>query len=765
MRRAELRCARGGRSGARGAALWALCLWAALVGSSRSAGEALANADRETADGETADAEMGPPTAPVRLREVAFHGRVYFREETLRGFVSHPPGAPLDPALLERDRATIEARYRERGYLRAAVQVLVQEQVQESVPVPGPPRVQRVRPEGTPDRIAHFFIDAGERAQLLAVEINGNRGVDDDTLREGFFSRAPEPLGALTRAGFFHKPYLDQDAQRLTANYYRKGYLEARVWQTRVSAEPDLDGVRVSLDVVEGPVYELAGVEVIGDLPPGVSAAALRAGFSLADGDVADILTLQQEADRMLDVWRELGYPHATFEQRVTAAAPPSGDPDRRAIRLTFAWQRGPQARIRALRIAGEPGTRPHVILREIDVKPGEIYPYARLKAAQQRLMALGYFQSVNLQTLPTEDPALVDIEVSVVEQPTFLFSPTAFVAAEGLVGVLVAGDRNLFGQGLFASFVGQVSALRQLFDVSVTDPRLAGTRHALTLEAHRRELGYAQFRVRTPGGGGIRGSFLMPGDFRLGMGFMAERTGTVLAEGLPRIDAELFPGDAWRNVLDLSFAWDRRDQVLSPRRGVLAEAGLSYTGPWTGAGISALDGRANLRVYVTPVGDITFKSNTEVATVWNPHGGEVAVTDRYFLGNIGSVRGYFPRSITPLRRIAAATGETLALEVGGVFRFVENAELEFPLWPMAPLRGFAFVDAGNAWDEGEARWTDALDRDVAGPMPLGLFWAAGGGVLFDTPVFPLRLQLSTPLTRRMLDRPWDFFVGVGSAF
>ena len=686
-------------------------------------------------------------TTTLHLDDVVFDGRVYFREDTLRGFIEHPlPGRYL-PDVLQNDVERIRARYRERGYLQAQVSVSLVPSTEDD----------------------HVFgrvqIVAGARATLLSVDVVGNLQVKDEELTKGFFSRAPEPLGALTRAGFFHRPFLDQDAQRLIANYYEHGFLEAQVTGIRVVADQELQGLHVTLDVMEGARYELAGIDIVGDIPEGQQSAELRSHIQLNDGDIANLVALQKQAEVLTDLWRNQGFPFAKLEQGVRVADAPSGRADRRGLWVQLQLNKGPSATVRKIRIVGSPGTREHVFRREIVQQEGERYDHNKLKESERRLLALGYFQKVEISSVELPQKNEVDLEVRVVEQPTWILSPTAFVAAEGLVGVLVAGDRNLLGFGWFASFMGQLSVLRQLFDLSLTDPHFVGTDVSLTLEAHRRELGYPDFRLRSLGGGGLRFNVPLQKNIRWGVGAMAEYGGVVPFEGVGFESSELLPSNTWRNLLQTSLAWDQRDSVLSPRNGVFAQLRLSYGGPFTLSGISALDVDVNLRLYWTPFFGITLKSNTELATVSNPHGGEVAVTDRYYLGNIGSIRGYFPRSISPTRRVRLDDGTYRDVRVGGVSRFVENLEVELPFWAESPLRGFAFVDVGNAWDTNEKIFSDELIRDGGLHLPWGLYWATGFGVLIDTPVFPLRLQVSLPLTRRPIDREWDFFVGVGSSF
>ena len=94
------------------------------------------------------------------------------------------------------------------------------------------------------------------------------------------------------------------------------------------------------------------------------------------------------------------------------------------------------------------------------------------------------------------------------------------------------------------------------------------------------------------------------------------------------------------------------------------------------------------------------------------------------------------------------------------------NLELELPLIKEWDLKGFAFLDAGNAFDEDEdfllwGAWETA--REV--PLPLGLYSSVGIGVLLPTGTLPIRLEWSMPLTRRPGDPEIDFFFGVGGMF
>ena len=146
--------------------------------------------------------------------------------------------------------------------------------------------------------------------------------------------------------------------------------------------------------------------------------------------------------------------------------------------------------------------------------------------------------------------------------------------------------------------------------------------------------------------------------------------------------------------------------------------------------------------------------------------GGSAPVTDRYFLGGLGSVRGFFPRSIGPRQSLPTVDGAPILAEVGGVVKVVQNLELEAPVWPGAPIRGFVFTDFGNAYGENELAkiFGGTIERDTEFLVG-NLMMSVGFGLLLETPVLPFRFEWSVPVTRRNFDQPINFFLGVGSAF
>jgi len=691
----------------------------------------------------TAAVEQAP--APV-VSTIRFDGAEYFREETLLKMLGTRVGEGVDADQVLRDERAIGLAYRERGFVRATV------------------RSELVASAG--QAVVVFHVQPGARAPVRRVLVEGNRNLTDAEASAGLFTKPEELLGALKQAGVFHARRLDADLQQVARNYYRRGYLEVQVVRWRAMATPDGEAIDVAIDVVEGPLYRLGELHVVGDLP--APETDLVRDLKLKPGDVADIVALGDNLDRMLDRWRDIGHPFPAASQAARL------DPLRHELLITFDVQRGPAARVGEIRVTGEPWTARRVIDRELTLRPGQSYSLAALRRSRERLMASGLFMEAKLTPVRALQPDLVDVEIELTERPgmikdCILSIAPAYFQSEGLIGIGLLMCPNLLGQSQQLSAIVQLSALRQLFDVAFVEPRLFDSHLSLNLGVHRRQLVYPLFSSNSTGAGaglvaplgvGLRGSL----EYRFDLVDVAP--GDRLAAFA---DSARFPQGALRSAVELRLSHDTRSGSNPSALGAYHSVSVASGGWWTLGEVSFVELRGTARYYLPLVFGALLKLNLSAANVADPTGKPVVVSERYFAGGFGSVRGYWPRSLGPRQTLGDPTDPAAPAkryELGGVREVTGNAEVEIPIVKEWDLKGFVFVDAGNTYDERETwfligHWQDG--REV--PLPLGLYSSLGVGALIPTGTLPIRLEWSVPLTRRPGDRDVDFFFGVGGFF
>ncbi|MEW5851358.1 MAG: outer membrane protein assembly factor BamA [Myxococcota bacterium] len=698
----------------------------------------------------------GPPLQPGQPRPLLgvqfeledFLNAGYFRDETLRSFVRHPVGVTVDPAILDDDARYIAQQYRDRGFLKARVRWSLDQ-----------------TPSGD---IAVFSIYAGTRAQLRTIEVVGNRGVTDEQLLTGLFHR-PTALFALTdRGGVYHAGYLPQDMQTIAKNYADHGYLGAQVKGARAYSNPEGNGIVLRFDAEDGPLYHVGTLVLVGDLPlpPEGSMRVLGVG----PGSPAEMARVNAGVERLLDLWRNEGHAAARAVQSQRLH-----EKDAR-VDLLIRLEKGPVARVGEVRISGNTFTANHVVRRDLAVREGAIYSLRGLRKSEERLLYTGLFQKVTLKPVLTADPAVVDIEVELVEQQSWYFSiAPSWFPGEGLIGVGLLGFSNFLGQGWRVNAQGLVSLRRQTGRVDFEDPRLLDTLLSFGGNVHRDRYVYPSYALTRTGAAVALGYPLIE-RLRLSSGYGMERVDMeAIGPVAPYAGAPGFPSGQRRGVVHFEAVFDQRDNILFPSRGFYVASRMDYGGPLALGEYSFVTLSGNFRFYIPLPFGFVVKDNVAGAFTVNPGGGPVPVTERFYEGGpIQTVRGYNFQSISPYTELGDPydpAGPKISAPLGGVSRFVNNLEVEtppIPVMPIVPVKLFAFMDAGNTWSEKERPFffpNMVLPKREGVDLPLGLFYSVGVGMMVVSPLFPLRFEFSVPLTRRPQDEPLNFFLSAGSPF
>lgn len=163
------------------------------------------------------------------------------------------------------------------------------------------------------------------------------------------------------------------------------------------------------------------------------------------------------------------------------------------SVDLEIRIYEGKQARVRDIRIIGNTKTNDHVILREIRIKPGDLFNRSDLIRSQQALAALGYFdpQALDVRPIPDQASGMVDLEFVVAEAPSDQIELSGGWGAGQIIGTVGLSFnnfslRNMFKKGAWnpiPSGDGQKLSIRaqsngvfyQNYSFSFTEPWLGG--------------------------------------------------------------------------------------------------------------------------------------------------------------------------------------------------------------------------------------------------------------------------------------------------
>ncbi len=331
-------------------------------------------------------------------------------------------------------------------------------------------------------------------------------------------------------------------------------------------------------------------------------------------------------------------------------------------------------------------------------------------------------FEDVRLSFSPGEDPSEVIVNVDVVEGRTGSVAAGAGISStSGLFGTLSYQEQNLGGNNQTVATELQIGERELLFDVSFTDPWIAGDpyRTSYTVNAFRRRTislvfdgedstirtldGFDSPRiVRT--GGGV--TFVRPlaedvfsrPDWRLSAGFNYQRVQAENADGdVSPFSAPLngFPSqpltidDSGRDDLftfNFGASQDTRNNPLQPTSGSVLRLGMEQTAPLGKGSILFNRVRGSYSFYI-PVNFINFgfieegqpqpqalAFNVQAGTVL----GDLPPYEAFVVGGSNSVRGYAEGQVGSGRSYFQATAEyrfPIINIIGGAF-FIDYGTL-----------------------------------------------------------------------------------------
>ena len=367
--------------------------------------------------------------------------------------------------------------------------------------------------------------------------------------------------------------------------------------------------------------------------------------------------------------------------------------------------------------------TRDFIVTRELELEPGDVFKRDTAQKDLQRVFGLGIFEDARFSFSPGEDPSKVVVNVDLVESSSGSIAAGAgYSSSSGLFGTVSFKQQNLGGNNQTLGTELQLGEREFLFDLSFTDPWIAGDRYrtSYTVNAFRRRsisLVYSGDgrEIRTADddggngdaprinrtGGGISFSRPLPGEpftrreWTLSTGFQYQHV--VIKDD----DVDIVPvsreEDGSENLafsdsgVDDLFIFrfgasrDRRNDRLQPTNGSLFRVSTEQTAPIGSGSILFNRLRASYSKFfpikILPFGDDkpqTIAFNFQAGTVI----GDLPPYEAFVLGGSNSVRGYRDGLLGSGRSFAQAT-----------------AEYRFPVFKI--VGGALFFDAGSTLGTG----------------------------------------------------------------
>ncbi len=715
------------------------------------------------------------------IKAIEYEGNEEIENDKLNEAIEIKPNTILSVPAVRRSVQKIKDAYAEKGFFLADVSYDIQNARENEV-------------------VVKFKIVEHQPVTVRRVTFIGNDHVGDGELRDQMQTGNGGFL-AFGSGGPYRQDVFERDVLMLSALYYDKGYLSVQIGTPRVMLTPDRQGIDIAIVIHEGPRYKIRQLRVYErdneghEIEPLGGRRALRQLIKAESGDFFNRAQLIKDLQSVRTVYRDAGFANVEAEPETEL------DPVHEQVDIVIPIRRGPLVHIERIEVKGNTKTRDKVVRREMEIQEGQLFSETGLENSKRRVTALGYFERVDVSTEQGSAPDQLLVNVEVAEKPTGTFQVGAgFSSIESFIATAQVQQANLFGNGQSLALQAQVSALRQLVTLRFFEPYFLDSDWNSSVELYDTLYVFPNFARRSVGGSLTFGYALIQPWLRLSVTATTEwdsvdtsSTSTLFGTSTPGF-ASVFQQLPLANLFNSgrvfslrpTLTYDTRDNRLFPTSGIYLQASTELASEAFGSEFNYLRHRFTGRFYYPlgggtgqPGSGFVLKLNTELGLITSPDPQGVPIFQRYFLGGILDVRGFFLRSIgprLPLTNTLDPNSSPISngANIGGNLEAYENLELEFPIIDKVGIRGVVFFDAGNAWNTEDqfCRTTPAPQFDHVVqpcfnfPGSIGyLRTATGFGIRWFSPLGPLRFEWGFPLAPLSYENHSDFEFTIGNFF
>ena len=620
-------------------------------------------------------------------------------------------------------------------------------------------RVKATAEELPRNRVAiRLDINEGSVAAIQHINIVGNEDFSDEELIGLFELRTSSWWNSLTNKDKYARERLSGDLESLRSFYLDRGYLDFNVESSQVSISPDKQEVFIAISVNEGPQYTISDIRFRGELIVGEE--ELRKFIPVKEGDVFSRAQMTAISEALSFRLGREGYAFANVN-----AVPEPGEDNTTAV--TFFVEPGKRAYVRRVNFDGNVSTKDEVLRQEMTQMEGGVASSDRIEFSKTRLERLGFFQTVDVETVPvpgTDD--LVDVNYSVQEQPTgSLSASVGFSQNSGVILGASVSENNFFGTGKRVSFGVNVSDSVKSANVSYLDPyyTVDGVSRGFSLfarETDYEEEDISSYLLDEYGG---RVTFGYPTDSITRLNFGAGVTQSNIKPGVFSAqevrDFIADEGDSFTNYF-LFGSWRRStlNRGVLPTKGYSHSLSLDVAVPGSDLTFYKATHKTDFYFPLTDSANWVFRARSEIG-YGDGYGdrSQMPFFEHFYSGGYGSVRGYEANSLG--NKAERAAGDFSDPDpFGGNVLTEGGLELIFPT-PFAgdsrSMRTSFFVDAGQVFDT--ERGFDPELGEVRTSAGISFQWI--------TAVGPLAFSLAKPLNDKSGDDTQVFQFSLGQTF
>jgi outer membrane protein insertion porin family len=534
----------------------------------------------------------------------------------------------------------------------------------------------------------------------------------------------------ITESGLLKKDVLELDVARLSAFYHNHGYIEAKVGEPEIVQEGKW--LYITFNIFEGDRYRVGSVDISGDLI--VDKNDLLALVELREEEYLSRQILREDILRITDFYAENGFAFAEVNPAIKE------NQAEKTVDIAIDIIKGDLVYLNRIMIKGNTRTRDKVIRRELAIKEKDVFNSKAMRTSHEAVQRLDYFEEININPEATLVGNLMDVIVEVKEKPTGAFSVGAgYSSAESFMFMGEISQNNFLGKGQRLALAANLSGTSSRYNLSFTEPRYKDSKLLVGLDLYNWQREYDDY-TKDSTGGAIRFGYPVWGKWYMGFGYGYDNADLTDIQETASSVIKDSAGIHVTSFVTLNFTRDTRNRRYNATKGSRNVIASKLAGGYLqgDAAFTKVEGTSSW--YFPLFWETSFHLKGAAGQVFENTSGQLPVFEKFYLGGLGSVRGFPANNISPVDPV---TGD----RIGGTKMWYTNLEWLFPVLKDAGLSGVVFFDAGNAFDE----WSFEIIKK-----------SVGGGLRWLSPMGPLRLEYGFVIDPEPDEDSgnWEFSIG-----
>ena len=539
----------------------------------------------------------------------------------------------------------------------------------------------------------------------------------------------------------------------LTDFYKNRGFIDFRINDVNTELSEEKDGFFITYNVTEGPQFRVGKLSISSEISE-VDPATFVDFSKLRTGDVYNASSLKFEVLKLENKLKSVGLHFVRANPKISRNA------KNLTLNVALVLEKAERLFVERIDISGNTATLDRVLRRQFFLVEGDPFNPREIKAAEDRIKALGLFSNVLVDIKRGSSKSEVIVDVNVVEKPTgSLTFGAGYSSATGLGGLIEYGEKNFLGRGQALSFAIKTGKDNQLYELSFYEPMFMrndlGFGFDISLnDTDQQNAAYdtenLQFKPYVVFPLGERSKIKI--DYAISQTDLSNpgNVGSIITD-------EVNEGSVISSSVGYTYSHDTRLYNVSSDSGVLIQLGQQFTG--LGGDKTALKTALKAAAYRSTFNEeVKLKAVLEAGSLTYTSG-DSRVTERFSLDS-RKMRGFKAGGLGPRECLNQICGTQNNDALGGENFAVARFEAEFPLGLPQEygMTGGLFYDIGNLWSLSKVN-NNVLYEEGAWRQAIGasLFW--------KTPIGPLRFNFSEVLVKELYDKDESFDLTISTRF